>query len=147
MPPQLNAIEQILPYRIHSWKNRRQRVQIGIRHPYSHCRILLTEQLSSSDDVAVLVADEFSQTELNRAENHRCDAEPDYGVNVLLSFKKHEINSLTKRYRQRQRPQVKRQSFYFTKEIVDLRQEVLTYQSHKERKSYHCAYLLDNQQK
>ena len=65
-----------------------------IGHPDAHGRILLSEELSASDSVAVFVTDPFAQSELNDAKQQRRNAEPDDAMPVALTVEEDEVYGL-----------------------------------------------------
>ena len=66
-----------------------------VGHPNAHGRVLLSEELSAGNGVAVLVTDPFAQSELYDAEQQSGDAEPDDAVPVALTIEENEVYSLT----------------------------------------------------
>ena len=65
-----------------------------VSHPDAHGRILLSEELSASDGVAVFVPDPFAQSELYDAKQQGRNTEPDDAVPVALTVEEDEMYGL-----------------------------------------------------
>ena len=66
-----------------------------VGHPDAHGRILLSEELSASDGVAVFVTNPFAQSELDDTKYQGGNTEPKDVVPVSLSVDKDEMYGLT----------------------------------------------------
>ena len=104
-----------------------------VGHPDTHGRVLLSEELSTSDGVAVFVPNPFAQSELYDAEQQGGDAKPDDAVPVALAVEEDEMYGLAQSQEQGHGPEIKGQAFVATDETVGFGQQELQGQSHKER--------------
>ena len=74
VPPQLPAVEEILPDGIQSQINGGQRIEISVGNPDAHRGVFLSQQLSACYRVPIFVSNPFAKAKLYDTENDGSDA-------------------------------------------------------------------------
>ncbi len=121
MPPQLQTVEEVLPYNIEGEEDGRQRLEVGVGHPDAHGGVLLSEELAARHGVAVAMAEPLAEAELHGAHYGGEEGREEDDVLVAAPVQEDVVDGASQGHEERDGPQVERHVLVAAEPVVGFR--------------------------